>query len=114
MGQQWKPRGYQKLADLMGSHKDVAIFRRFPALTMLILLKLQAELIDVELRLRKACQDDELTSNATAKLYSVNFHTLHHAGQCSSQFGLLMECQEKLQVYRRWWYIIRCRDVLTV
>jgi hypothetical protein len=101
MTTQWSPRGYPKLANFMGSHKDIAIFRSFGALTVLNLLKLQAELTDIEVRLREACrEDDQSVNNPTEKMFSVDFYTLRHSGQHSPQFALLKESQERLQVYR--------------
>lgn len=56
--------GYSKVADLMGQHAELGIFRRFQFLNMLNLLYRQAELTELDLELLKldlencACQDE--------------------------------------------------------
>lgn len=45
--------GYAKVADLMGQHAELSIFRRFRFLNMLNLLYYQAELTELELELQK-------------------------------------------------------------
>ena len=52
-----KPRGYPRLAALMGSYQETAIFRRFGKLNMLNLLSLQAELTDLEVQLENIVQE---------------------------------------------------------
>lgn len=50
--------GYAKVANLMATHGELAIFRRFKALNMLNLLYLQAEITHLEAELREvACED---------------------------------------------------------
>lgn len=113
--EKWSPKGYQKLANLMGSHQEIAIFRGFGALTMLNLLSLQAELIDIEVQLRETCRDDDVGRNdattnlndattnlndATTKMFSVDFYALRHAEMAGPRFRLVATSQQKLQAYR--------------
>lgn len=53
--------GYPKLADLMARYGEAAIFRRFRSLNLFVLMSLQAELVELEERLRellKAFEND--------------------------------------------------------
>ena len=52
-------RGYAKLATLMGAYPEVAIVRRFAALSAQNILYLQAELVDLESRLRDIEDQDK-------------------------------------------------------
>ncbi|KAH8585831.1 hypothetical protein B0O99DRAFT_586791 [Bisporella sp. PMI_857] len=45
--------GYPKLADLMARYNEVAIFRRFRSLNIFTLMSLQAELVELESRLKE-------------------------------------------------------------
>jgi hypothetical protein len=71
-------KGYPKLATLMGDFPDVAIFRRFGTLTMLNLMRLQAELIEIEEKLRLKQLQDDVVGQTTEK-YSTIFSTLNHS-----------------------------------
>lgn len=55
--------GYAKLATLMGAYPEVAIVRRFAALNMQRILYLQAEIVELESRLREIEQEDKLSGN---------------------------------------------------
>lgn len=66
-------RGYPRLAALMSKEKDVAIFRRFDNLSILCLLSLQAEIIQMEKELMIAYRvEDEAVPQEVA--HSANFH----------------------------------------
>jgi hypothetical protein len=52
-------KGYAKLGLLMGEFPEVAILRRFSALSAQNLLYLQAELRQLEVDLRKYAQEDD-------------------------------------------------------
>jgi hypothetical protein len=94
-------QGYPKLAVLMGEFPEVAIFRRFGTLTMINLMSLQAELIQIEEQLRtKQLQDRNET-------YSTNFSTLNNtaisqpgAPNHPNQAYLLDLSRRKLSEYR--------------
>ena len=64
----FKPRGYHKLASLMGPNPDVAIFRRFGALNMLNLMSLQVELVDLEAQLSDIAREDDTSDDTNRKL----------------------------------------------
>ena len=60
--------GYPKLSSLMASYPTAAIFRRFGELNMLNLLRLQAELQDLEAQLQEVRDEDAYSqSNDTIR-----------------------------------------------
>ena len=59
-----QPRGYPKVADMMASHSETAIFRRFRSLNLLNLLALQSELQELETRLSEVRERDEVIAAA--------------------------------------------------
>ena len=59
-----EPRGYPRVADMMASHSETAIFRRFRSLNLLNLLALQSELQDLETRLSEVRERDEVLAAA--------------------------------------------------
>ncbi|KAI4943407.1 hypothetical protein J4E91_009316 [Alternaria rosae] len=70
------PKGYPKLALLMGEFPDVAIFRRFGSLSALNLMRLQAELIEIEEALQlQQLRDDE--AGQPGERYSISFSELN-------------------------------------
>jgi hypothetical protein len=94
--------GYPKLADYMGRYNDVAIFRRFRTLNMLNLLSLQAELVDLEVKYRQACsEDDGDLANDDARNLTRSFLSLRESGQDgnTAQFDYLEEIKKKLKEY---------------
>jgi len=51
--------GYPKLADLMAQYHEAAIFRRFRSLNLFNLMRIQAELVELEDRLREVFKAKE-------------------------------------------------------
>ncbi|KAG4441732.1 hypothetical protein IFR05_002775 [Cadophora sp. M221] len=51
--------GYPKLADLMAQYNQAAIFRRFRSLNLFKLMRMQAELVELEDRLREVFKSNE-------------------------------------------------------
>lgn len=99
-------QGYPKMAALMGDFQDVAIFRRFGSLTMLNLMSIQAELVDIEEKLRiKQLQDD--ASHGFENKFSINLAMLDASTKSKegdsdhpNQKFLLEQSREKLVEYR--------------
>jgi len=98
--------GYPKLTILMGEFPDVAIFRRFGALTMLNLMRLQAELIEIEEELRRKQLQDDIAGQGTEK-YSTILSALNKSKASKegdddhpNQMALLESSQAKLIKYR--------------
>ena len=99
-------KGYPKLATLMGEFPEVAIFRRFGTLTMLNLMRLQAELVEIEEKLRIKQLQDDFASLDTEK-YSTIFSTLNKSKASKegdkdhpNQMALLELSRTKLTEYR--------------
>lgn len=76
-------QGYQKLAHLMGKFPDHAIFRRFGWLSMLNLMRLQAELMKLEEDLRERQMKDRIIQEKQGlkdgKTYATSFEALAEA-----------------------------------
>lgn len=91
-----KPKGYPRLAALMGPNPDVAIFRRFSALNMLNLMSLQAKLVELEARLSDIIREDENADDPRRRLYSEHFSVLHSLGD-----GNGVRCQMQLKIRKK-------------
>lgn len=93
--------GYPKLAYMMSLDGETAIFRRFGELNMITLLRLQAELLDLERELRDVRA--EYTKGDITKLYVRDFKTMRRnlVGGDSLQYELLMTIADKFRVYSR-------------
>ena len=96
-----KPRGYPKLASLMGYHPETAIFRRFDHLNMLNLLSLQAELTHLEVRLQDIRSEDETSGDPLRMLHAVDFYEMRQPRREGHdlQWRLILELRAKLQEY---------------
>ena len=113
------PRGYHKLAGLMGLYPEAAIFRRFGSLTMLNLMKLQAELVALEDQIRRIGERDDASKNPNEASYSIDFYALNNPGadDDEAQRVLLENSRIKLEEYRvskytwswRYWLTLSCR-----
>jgi hypothetical protein len=104
-----EPRGYHRLADLMGHYPEAAILRSFGSLNMLNLLSLQAELVDLEVQFRDIWVDDDNSPDDSEKQYSTSFRQLHHSGD-SIQFKMLLDIRKKLSEYSTCrWILIPCQ-----
>ena len=99
-------KGYPKLAIVMGEDPDVAIFRRFGALNALILMRLQAELIEIEKELRIKQQDDDKAGppigDYSTNLFKLNMEQATRQGDEGhpNQMALLQRAQYTLNTYR--------------
>ena len=96
-----KSRGYPKLAALMGSHQETAIFRRFGMLNMLNLLSLQAELTDFEVQLESIIQEDETSGDTNRMLHAIDFRELRAYAKEGDDlhWQMLLDIRAKLQEY---------------
>lgn len=57
----------------MGKERNVAIFRRFDDLSILCLLSLQAEIVQLEKEFKIECSADDANGQYPASEYSSNF-----------------------------------------
>jgi hypothetical protein len=91
----YKSRGYQKLAYLMGKDPEVAIFRKFGWMSTLALMKLQAELAEKERELQQHQQKDEQNSSNP---YPTSFK-IGYGESKPRQFEILEESEKLLRAY---------------
>lgn len=97
------PRGYHRLADLMGQYTEAAIFRRFSSANILNLLSLQSELIDLQVEFRDICVEDDMSTDLDERQFSTWFHKLRNSktGAKNLQYQKLGEIRGKLAEYSK-------------
>lgn len=97
--------GYTKLASLMGAHPEVAIFRRFSSLNTQNLLYLQAELVSLELKLRRCAQDDATSGHQDRSIYDRDWQSLvsslHTSDGCPEQWNTILSIRRVLKEYSK-------------
>ncbi|KAL8878191.1 MAG: hypothetical protein Q9198_003951 [Flavoplaca austrocitrina] len=95
--------GYEKLARLMSLSPGTAIFRRFQALNTTNLLRLQAELQDMEHELAEIRSDDSHSKDPIRSSYVRDFPTMRDWKDtgASLQYNLLIDIGKKLQEYSK-------------
>ena len=101
-------KGYAKLGCLMGDFPEVAIFRRFSALSAQNLLYMQAELRNLEADLRNHAEEDENSPHPDRKVYSMDWFALKDSCEDSAEEGndgrqwqTILEIRSKLEIYRK-------------
>jgi hypothetical protein len=72
----YKPKFYHRLAEIMSKEKNLGIFRRFDEINMIQLMALQAEIVELQYRFEAKCRRDD----ADNLPYSKCFHDLRIAG----------------------------------
>lgn len=93
-----EPRGYHRLANLMGHYPEAAIFRRFNSLNMLNLLSLQAELVDLQIQFGDMCAEDDESTDVDEKEFSTYFRKMRNSAD-SLQYETLLDIRRKLNDY---------------
>ncbi|MCJ1403440.1 hypothetical protein MMC11_006663 [Xylographa trunciseda] len=93
--------GHPKLAHLMSVSSQTAIFRRFGELNMLNLLHLQAELYDMEHRLREIRIEDTHSKDPVRASYGNDFRLMRNWRETrdSLQYDSLVKIGKKLTEY---------------
>jgi hypothetical protein len=93
--------GYRKLAKFIAKSPDIAIFRKFGLLNMINLLRLQAELHDLEQQLEDVWVEDRDSGDQIRSLYGVSFRLMRQYAEDgdSTQYDLLVEIGKKLNEY---------------
>ena len=98
--------GYPELASLMGKHPEYAIFRRYAVLNAQNLLYFQAELKELEEKLRSYAQADDNSSHPLRTKYSRDWYILNDSispmaadGEDSRQWETFLKIRSKLQEY---------------
>jgi hypothetical protein len=89
--------GYPRLADLMGRHGEIAIFRKFGALNMLNLMSLQAELVELEDKLRDVLLENENGEDGVLLLQ--DFYEVRNTPRGNRQRNLMEHIRTKLREY---------------
>ncbi|KAH4938423.1 hypothetical protein HBI79_053650 [Parastagonospora nodorum] len=85
-----KPKGYNKLASLMGPNSEVAIFHRFGSLNMFSLLSMQAELTELERKFTDIYLDDSASDIEPVNHFCRNFAKLRASEGTEHDFQLQM------------------------
>lgn len=98
--------GYPRLADIMSKSPETQIFRSFSQLNILNILRLQAELHDLDRRLTKAQRLTEAQGFGPNINQSFSTMRSDNAGDDESQASLLEEIDRKLERYS--WQLVVC------
>lgn len=99
--------GHAKVAALMGAYPEVAIFRRFAAMNAQNLLYLQAELIELERKLKMYATEDANSKHPKRILYSRHWLSLSGSinnpehDDCDKQWNIILTIRERLKEYSR-------------
>jgi hypothetical protein len=98
-----EPRGYDRLASLMGFFPELAVYRRFAKLNAKNILYLQSELSVLERELQEASREDAQSTNDTRQEYSRTWVTLSHSDLVPegspNQWNAFRQIREVLQQY---------------
>jgi hypothetical protein len=93
--------GYAKVAHLMGTHSEFAIFRLFRNLNMQNLLYLQAEITHLEAELRQIAEDD--IKHGGRRHHAHDWWSLSQGDDegDTDQWETVVELREKLEKYSK-------------
>jgi hypothetical protein len=96
--------GYTTLASLMGQHPEVAILRRFGTLNMQTLLYLQAELVGLELKLKRHSDADKSSGHIERTIYDRDWQSLSESATGSGnseQWETVLSIRRVLKEYSK-------------
>ncbi|KAK0109283.1 hypothetical protein ONS96_003103 [Cadophora gregata f. sp. sojae] len=93
--------GYPKLACHMGRYEQSAIYRRFGSLNSQNILYLQAELVHLERRLRRAENEDSASPDGNRSKYSRDWYWLNSyaTDEGSDQWEIILNIRHMLKDY---------------
>ncbi|KAL8799166.1 MAG: hypothetical protein Q9182_006103 [Xanthomendoza sp. 2 TL-2023] len=93
---------YTKLASMMATHSEVAILRRFDALNLKRLLYMQAELVHLEVGLRKIEEENKNSTDPAEASFAYSVFDLKESVYTDKgrQWKKFQEVQEKVQAYK--------------
>ncbi|OQO12263.1 hypothetical protein B0A48_02904 [Cryoendolithus antarcticus] len=98
--------GYPQLATFMSQNPETAIVRKFSTLAMLNVLRLQAELQDMEAEFHEIVEEDSQSGNPTRQKYSRDFSLMRNyaetvnAEERSLQLWQITNIGNKLHEYK--------------
>lgn len=92
---------YDKLAALMGSHQEMAQFRKFAALNAKNLLYMQAELVHLEAELENIAYEDKHSRHGETESFDVSLFDLKDSSGTENdvQWRKVLEIRNKLKDY---------------
>ena len=95
--------GYTELSSLMGTHPQLALFRRFASLNAKNLLYMQAEVVHLEAELANIVADDSASGESEKASFHLSLFDLKESSGTSKdlQWRKVMEIREKLKSYSR-------------
>ncbi|KAI0206579.1 hypothetical protein F4808DRAFT_454500 [Astrocystis sublimbata] len=99
--------GYTRLAEYMGQHSQLAIFRRFGTLTNASLLYLQAEITELEHELKYVQAQDCQSDDDVRKEYERSWYRLSRSASLEEgseereQYELIMKLRELIAQYHQ-------------
>jgi hypothetical protein len=99
---QWKMKGYNKIAALMGRYPESAIVSQFSDLNILNILYLQAEIIGLRKDLRELEDANDRSQEPARASFSRNWYELSSAEEINGsdeQWKLVLLIREKLKEY---------------
>jgi hypothetical protein len=101
-----KVKGYPKLAGQIELRPETAIFRRFGALNAENLLYFQAELVWLEMELKKQQAEDSLSGHPRKSKYALSWYQLSTSEDDGDvrQLSLVLKIRETLRLYSRSYY----------
>ncbi|CAM1506500.1 Fc.00g061410.m01.CDS01 [Cosmosporella sp. VM-42] len=104
--------GYGKLARFIAAFPETAIFRKFGLLNMINLLRLQAELHDLEQQLEAIRAEDRVSGDPIRRIYGVSFRTLRQYAEDgdSTQYDIMVDIGKKLDTYNKALEQVLCLD----
>lgn len=92
---------YTRLAALIGTHQEMALFRRFATLNAKNLLYMQSELVHLEGELANIALEDRCSGDGDKALFQVSLFDLKESSGTSKdlQWRKVLEVREKLKAY---------------
>lgn len=98
---QFKMANYSTLSNIIATHGDAAIFRRFTPLNVKNLLYMQAELIHLDAELRIIETEDRNSGDVEKTSFSSSFYDLKESAGTGNglQWRKYLEVREKLRAY---------------
>lgn len=103
---------YDRLADLVGTHRELGLFKRFAKLNAKDILYMQAELIHLEAELERIELENARSGDADKEAFQVSVFDLKESAgtQKDLQWRKALEIREKLKAYSLFFTLILTDD----